>query len=37
MEKVFIAENGEKLIARDEIQAAAFRKAGLKEETSKKK
>lgn len=36
MEKVFIAENGEKLIARDEIQVAAFRKAGLKEEVKKK-
>jgi len=37
MDKIFVAENGEKLIARDEIQEAAFRKAGLKEETVKKK
>lgn len=39
MEKVFVSENGEKLIARDEVQAAAFKKAGFKEEktTEKKK
>jgi hypothetical protein len=36
MSKVFVAENGEKLIARDENQEAAFRNAGLKEETKKK-
>lgn len=33
----FVAENGQKLVARDEIQAAAFKKAGLKTETPKKK
>lgn len=37
MSKVFVAENGEKLIARDEIQEAAFRKAGLREEKADKK
>ena len=37
MERIFVAENGEKLIARDEIQAAAFKNAGLKEEEAKKK
>ncbi len=36
MEKVFVAENGEKLIAKDEIQEAAFKNAGLREETKKK-
>lgn len=36
MSKVFVAENGEKLVAKDEIQVAAFIKAGLKEEKSKK-
>lgn len=38
MEKVFVSENGEKLVARDEVQEAAFKKAGLKEEkaTAKK-
>jgi len=30
--KTFIAENGEKIVARDEVQAAAFKNAGLKEE-----
>jgi hypothetical protein len=30
--KVFVAENGEKIVARDEVQAAAFKNAGLKEE-----
>jgi hypothetical protein len=29
--KTFVAENGETVIARDEIQAAAFKNAGLKE------
>lgn len=36
--KKFIAENGEELIARDEVQEAAFEKAGLtpvKEEKKK--
>ncbi|MGM7719438.1 hypothetical protein [Metabacillus sp. Hm71] len=32
----FVAGNGNKLIARDDIQAAAFEKAGLKESTTKK-
>mgnify|MGYP000874272899 CR=1 FL=1 len=38
MTKVFVAENGEKIIARDEVQAAAFENAGLKEQktTAKK-
>lgn len=27
----FVTEDGEQLIARDEVQAAAFKKAGLKE------
>ena len=35
MSKVFVAENGEKLIARDEVQEAAFKNAGLKEEKKK--
>lgn len=37
--RVFETEQGEKLIARDDIQAAAFIKAGLKEvkEAAKKK
>jgi hypothetical protein len=37
MGKIFVAENGEKLEARDEVQETAFRNAGLKEETPKKK
>lgn len=37
MGKIFVAENGEKLEARDEIQEVAFLNAGLKEETGKKK
>jgi hypothetical protein len=37
MSKVFVTEKGEKLVARDDVQAAAFKKAGLKEESSKKK
>lgn len=37
MGKVFIAENGKKIEARDEVQEAAFKNAGLKEEESKKK
>lgn len=37
MGKIFVAENGEKLEARDEIQEAAFKQAGLKEIESKKK
>lgn len=36
MSKVFVTEKGEKLVARDEIQAAAFKKAGLKEKPEKK-
>lgn len=36
MGKVFIAPNGEKLEARDEIQEAAFKNAGLEEEKKKK-
>ena len=35
MSKVFVAENGQKLVARDDIQEAAFKHAGLKEETKK--
>ncbi len=35
MSKVFVAENGQKLVARDEVQEAAFVKEGLKEETKK--
>ena len=31
----FVNEEGEKLIARDEVQAAAFAKSGLKEEKKK--
>lgn len=31
----FVTEDGEKLIARDDVQAAAFVKAGLKEEKKK--
>ncbi len=36
--KVFVAENGQQIVARDEVQEAAFRNAGLKEvkETKKK-
>lgn len=30
--KTFVTENGEKVVARDEVQAAAFKNAGLKEE-----
>jgi hypothetical protein len=37
MVKIFVAENGEKLEARDEIQEAAFANAGLKEVPEKKK
>jgi hypothetical protein len=37
MGKIFVAENGEKLEARDEIMEVAFRNAGLKEVTEKKK
>jgi hypothetical protein len=37
MSKVFVAENGEKLVARDDIQEAAFLKAGLKEEVEEDK
>lgn len=36
MSKVFVSEKGEKLVARDEIQEAAFKNAGLKEESKKK-
>ena len=36
MSKVFVTKNGDKLIARDDIQAAAFAKAGLKEEKEQK-
>lgn len=36
MSKVFIAENGEELVARDEVQEAALKNAGLKEKPSKK-
>jgi hypothetical protein len=35
--KVFVAENGEKVIAQNEAQEAAFRNAGLEEEQPKKK
>jgi hypothetical protein len=31
MSKVFVAKNGEKLVARDELQEVAFKKAGLEE------
>jgi len=34
--KVFVAENGEKIVAQNEVQEAAFENAGLKEETKKK-
>lgn len=37
MSKVFQAENGQTVIARDEIQEAAFRNAGLKEVKDTKK
>lgn len=37
MSKVFVAENGQELIAKDEVQEAAFRNAGLKEKPEKKK
>lgn len=37
MSKVFVAENGEQLVAKDDIQEAAFIKAGLKEKPEKKK
>lgn len=30
--KVFVAENGEKVVALNDIQAAAFEKEGLKQE-----
>jgi hypothetical protein len=36
MTKVFVSEAGEKLIARDEVQEAAFKNAGLTEEPVKK-
>lgn len=36
MTKVFVTKEGEKLIARDDVQAAAFKKAGLKEEKESK-
>jgi hypothetical protein len=35
--KVFVAENGEKIIAQGEAQEAAFKNAGLKEVEEKKK
>lgn len=35
--RVFVAENGNKIIAQDDIQAAAFENAGLKEVQEKKK
>jgi hypothetical protein len=31
MTKIFVAENGEKIVARDEVQEAAFKKAGFTE------
>lgn len=37
MSKVFVAPNGEELIARDEIQEAAFKQAGLEEKAETKK
>lgn len=37
MGKIFVAENGEKLEARDEVQEAAFRNSGLKEVVEPKK
>lgn len=37
MGKVFQAENGEKLEARDEVQEAAFKNAGLVEVKAEKK
>lgn len=37
MGKIFVAENGEKLEARDEIQEEAFKNAGLVEVPEKKK
>jgi hypothetical protein len=37
MGRIFVAENGEKLEARDDIQAVAFELAGLKEVIEKKK
>jgi hypothetical protein len=36
MGKIFVAENGEKLEAVNDIQEAAFLEAGLKEQTKKK-
>jgi hypothetical protein len=30
--KVFVAENGEKIVAQNDVQADAFRNAGLEEE-----
>ena len=37
MSKIFVAPNGEKLEARDEVQEAAFKNAGLVEEKPEKK
>lgn len=37
MTKVFVAENGQDIVARDEVQEAAFKNAGLKEKETKKK
>ena len=38
MSKVFVSEDGKhELIARDEVQEAAFKNAGLKEKEEKKK
>lgn len=36
MGKIFVAENGEKLEARDELQESAFINVGLKEVTEEK-
>jgi hypothetical protein len=36
MGKIFVAENGETLEARDELQESAFINVGLKEQTKKK-
>lgn len=36
MGKIFVAENGNKLEAQNEIQEAALKSAGLKEDTKKK-
>lgn len=37
MSKVFVAENGQKVIANNEVQEAAFINAGFKEEKESKK